>query len=170
MMHRFILMLLAFSLSVVIHASTISTDILSIELKKNYSFVETSLNQSDLKIETSSGKILFDQAGLTVNVLTPFEENYRIEGGRIEIHDVFLDQKQIIEIDQLDNFFLNILMNGIDKNSEEYSISSINDATIEIISTKTSNSIQFSFIANKLNLIRYKDSIGVEHGIELTPL
>ncbi len=170
MMHRFILMLLAFSLSVVIHASTISTDILSIELKKNYSFVETSLNQSDLKIETSSGKILFDQAGLTVNVLTPFEENYRIEGGRIEIHDVFLDQKQIIEIDQLDNFFLNILMNGIDKNSEEYSISSINDTTIEIISTKTSNSIQFSFIANKLNLIRYKDSIGVEHGIELTPL
>ena len=170
MMHRFILMLLAFSLSVVIHASTISTDILSIELKKNYSFVETSLNQSDLKIETSSGKILFDQAGLTVNVLTPFEENYRIEGGRIEIHDVFLDQKQIIEIDQLDNFFLNILMNGIDKNSEEYSINSINDATIEIISTKTSNSIQFSFIANKLNLIRYKDSIGVEHGIELTPL
>tara|TARA_B100000902_G_C27195975_1_gene856484 strand:+ start:573 stop:1082 length:510 start_codon:yes stop_codon:yes gene_type:complete len=169
-MHRFILMLLAFSLSVVIHASTISTDILSIELKKNYSFVETSLNQSDLKIETSSGKILFDQAGLTVNVLTPFEENYRIEGGRIEIHDVFLDQKQIIEIDQLDNFFLNILMNGIDKNSEEYSISSINDTTIEIISTKTSNSIQFSFIANKLNLIRYKDSIGVEHGIELTPL
>ena len=170
MMHRFILMLLAFSLSAVIHASTISTDILSIELKKNYSFVETSLNQSDLKIETSSGKILFDQAGLTVNVLTPFEENYRIEGGRIEIHDVFLDQKQIIEIDQLDNFFLNILMNGIDKNSEEYSISSINDTTIEIISTKTSNSIQFSFIANKLNLIRYKDSIGVEHGIELTPL
>tara|TARA_B100000900_G_scaffold284845_1_gene244099 strand:+ start:1102 stop:1611 length:510 start_codon:yes stop_codon:yes gene_type:complete len=169
-MHRFILMLLAFSLSVVIHASTISTDILSIELKKNYSFVERSLNQSDLKIETSSGKILFDQAGLTVNVLTPFEENYRIEGGRIEIHDVFLDQKQIIEIDQLDNFFLNILMNGIDKNSEEYSISSINDTTIEIISTKTSNSIQFSFIANKLNLIRYKDSIGVEHGIELTPL
>jgi hypothetical protein len=163
-------MLLAFSLSVAIHASIISTDILSIELKKNYSFVETSLNQSDLKIETSSGKILFDQAGLTVNVLTPFEENYRIEGGRIEIHDVFLDQKQIIDIDQLDNFFLNILINGIDKNSEEYSISSINDATIEIISTKTSNSIQFSFIANKLNLIRYKDSIGVEHGIELTPL
>ena len=61
-------------------------------------------------------------------------------------------------------------MNGIDKNSEEYSISLINDATIEIISINTSNSIQFSFIANKLNLIRYKDSIGVEHGIELTLL
>jgi hypothetical protein len=163
-------MLLAFNLSTDTHASKISTDILSSELKKNYSFIEKSLNQSDLKIQTSSGKILFDQAGVTVNILTPFEENYRVEAGRIEIHDVFLDQKQIIDIDQLDNFFLNILINGIDKNSEEYSISSINDATIEIISTQTSNSIQFSFIATKLNLIRYKDSIGVEHGIELTPL
>ena len=103
-------------------------------------------------------------------MLAPFEENYRIEGDKIEIHDVFLDQKQIIDIDQLDNFFINILMNGVDNNSQAYSISHINDATIEIISTNTSNLIRFSFIDNKLNLIRYKDSIGVEHGIELTPL
>jgi hypothetical protein len=26
------------------------------------------------------------------------------------------------------------------------------------------------FLDNQLNLIRYKDSLGVEHGIELTPL
>ena len=83
---------------------------------------------------------------------------------------MFLDQKQIIDIDQLDNFFINILMNGIDNNSQAYSIRHINDGTIEIISTNSSNIIRFSFIANKLNLIRYKDSIGVEHGIELTPL
>ena len=170
MIVRFFFMLIALYFSLVTHAFTISVDILNNELKKNYLFVERSFNQSDLKIETSSGKILFDQGGVTINVLTPFEENYRIEGHRIEIHDVFLDQKQTIDIDQLDNFFLNILMNGIDKNSEEYSISLINDATIEIISINTSNSIQFSFIANKLNLIRYKDSIGVEHGIELTLL
>ena len=61
-------------------------------------------------------------------------------------------------------------MNGIDNNSQSYSISHINDTTIEIISTNSSNLIRFSFIDNKLNLIRYKDSIGVEHGIELTPL
>ena len=102
--------------------------------------------------------------------LTPFEENYRIEEGRIEIHDVFLDQKQFIDIDQLDNFFINILINGIDENSQAYSINLINDVTIEIISTNSPNLIRFSFIDNKLNLIQYKDSIGVEHGIELTPL
>ena len=170
MMVRFLLILIAFHLSLASHALTISADVLNSELKKNYSFVERSLNQSDLKIETSSGKILFDPFGVTVKVLAPFKENYRIEGDRIEIHDVFLDQKQIIGIDQLDNFFINILMNGVDNNSQAYSISHINDATIEIISTNTSNLIRFSFIDNKLNLIRYKDSIGVEHGIELTPL
>jgi hypothetical protein len=83
---------------------------------------------------------------------------------------VFLDQKQTIDIDQADNFFINLLMNGIDENSEAYSINHINDQTIEIISASSSDLIIFSFVSNKLNLIRYKDSIGVEHGIELTPL
>ena len=96
MMVRFLLILIAFHLSLASHALTISADILNSELKKNYSFVERSLNQSDLKIETSSGKILFDPLGVTVKVLAPFEENYRIEGDRIEIHDVFLDQKGFI--------------------------------------------------------------------------
>lgn len=170
MIARLLLMFIAFNLSVASKALTISTEMLKSELKKNYSFVERSLNQSDLKIDTSSGKILFDPFGITVNVLTPFEENYRIEEGRIEIHDVFLDQKQFIDIDQLDNFFINILINGIDENSQAYSINLINDVTIEIISTNSPNLIRFSFIDNKLNLIQYKDSIGVEHGIELTPL
>ena len=170
MIARFLLMFIAFNLSAANKALTISTDMLNNELKKNYSFVERSLNQSDLKIDTSSGKILVDPFGITVNVLTPFEENYRIEEGRIEIHDVFLDQKQFIDIDQLDNFFINILINGIDENSQAYSINLINDVTIEIISTNSPNLIRFSFIDNKLNLIQYKDSIGVEHGIELTPL
>ena len=170
MIIRFLLIILAFHFSAVTHAITISADMLNGELKKNYSFVERSLNQSDLKIETSSGRILFDYAGVTINVLTPFEENYRIEGGILEIHDVFLDQKQTIDINQADNFFLNILMNGIDEKSEAYSINQINEATIEIISVNNSTLVRFSFIDNKLNLIRYKDSIGVEHGIELTPL
>jgi hypothetical protein len=170
MIIRFLLIIVAFYFSLVAHALTISPDMLNSELKKNYSFKERSLNQSDLKIETSSGKILFDHAGVTINIVTPFEENYRIEGGNLEIHDVFLDQRQTIDIDEANNFFLNILMNGIDKNSEAYSINLINNATIEIIEANSSNSIRFSFVSNQLNLIRYKDSIGVEHGIELTPL
>ena len=48
--------------------------------------------------------------GITINVLTPFKENYRIEGGMIEIHDLFLDQKQLIDVEQANNFFLNILI------------------------------------------------------------
>ncbi len=170
MIIRFFLLIFAFHFSVVANSFTISTDVLNSELKKNYSFVERSLHQSDLKIETSSGKILFDDRGVTINVLAPFEENYRIEGSSLEIHDVFLDQKQTIDIEQVDNFFINLLVNGIDVNSETYSINYINEATIEIISANSSDLVRFSFVANKLNLIRYKDSIGVEHGIELNPL
>ena len=163
-------LILTFNFSVFAAASSSSSDLLNNELKKNYSFVERSLNQSDLKIETSTGKIFFDKTGVTVNVLTPFEENYRVEDGKLEIHDVFLDQKQIIDINDIDNFFLNILIDGIDESAKGYSINQIDDSTLQIISTNRSDLISFSFVDNKLNLIRYKDSIGVEHGIELTPL
>ena len=163
-------LILTFNFSVFAAASSSSSDLLNNELKKNYSFVERSLNQSDLKIETSTGKIFFDKTGVTVNVLTPFEENYRVEDGKLEIHDVFLDQKQIIDINDIDNFFLNILIDGIDESAKGYSINQIDDSTLQIISTNRSDLISFSFLDNKLNLIRYKDSIGVEHGIELMPL
>ena len=163
-------LILTFNFSVFAAASSSSLDLLNNELKKNYSFVERSLNQSDLKIETSTGKIFFDKTGVTVNVLTPFEENYRVEDGKLEIHDVFLDQKQIVDINDIDNFFLNILIDGIDDSAKGYSINQIDDSTLQIISTNRSHLITFSFLENKLNLIRYKDSIGVEHGIELTPL
>jgi hypothetical protein len=103
-------------------------------------------------------------------VLTPFKENYRVEDGNLEIHDLFLDQKQIVNINEVDHFFLNILIDGVDDSAEAYSINKIDDTAIEIISTNLTHSITFSFINNKLNLIRYKDSIGIEHGIELTPL
>ena len=163
-------LILTFNFSVFAAASPNPSDLINNELKKNYSFVERSLNQSDLKIETSTGKIFFDKTGVTVNVLTPFEENYRVEDGKLEIHDVFLDQKQIIDINDIDNFFLNILIDGIDESAKGYSINQIDDSTLQIISTNRSDLISFSFLDNKLNLIRYKDSIGVEHGIELTPL
>ena len=147
-----------------------STDLLNSELKKNYSFIERSLNQSDLKIESSSGNIFFDANGITVNVLSPFEEIYRIEDNFLEIHDVFLDQKQIINIKESNIFFLNLLINGIDVNASEYKINYTNDDVTEIIPNDGSSSIKFFFKNKALNLIRYQDSIGVEHGIELTPI
>jgi hypothetical protein len=148
----------------------ISSSVLNSELKKNYSFVERSLNQSDLRIKTSSGKIFFDGKGITVNVLSPFEENYRIEGDRLEIHDVFLDQKQNIDINEVNNFFLNILINGVDESSEEYKVNFLNKSSIEVIPNNGSYLVRFLFVNNKLSLIRYKDSLGIEHGIELTQI
>ena len=170
MMIRFFLIFCTFTFSASASQLNISSSLLNSELKKNYSFVERSLNQSNLKIESSKGTIFFDSTGITVNVLTPFEENYRIEGGNLEIHDVFLDQKKIIDVNAANNFFLNILIDGIDENARTYSVHMIDNSTIEVVSTNGSDLISFQFINNQLNLIRYKDSIGVEHGIELTPL
>ena len=170
MIKCFLLILSTIHFSVFADQNQLSVSLLNSELKKNYTFVERSLNQSAMKIENSSGKILFDDVGITVNVLSPFEENYRIEGGIIEIHDLFTDQKQSIDVDQANNFFLDILIDGIDENNQTYNINIIDNASIEIISVDQNAFINFLFFENRLDLIRYKDSIGVEHGIELTPL
>ena len=153
-----------------IDASTISTSLLNIELKKNYSFVERSLNESDMKIDSSTGNIFFTNEDISIQVLTPFEENYRIREDTIEIHDIFLDQKNVIDIKELDNFFLDLLLEGVDQDSETYSVDIINDSTIQVFENNGLNVVSFSFIGNKLKLIRYQDSLGVEHGIELTLL
>tara|TARA_Y100000741_G_scaffold270935_1_gene211031 strand:+ start:57 stop:563 length:507 start_codon:yes stop_codon:yes gene_type:complete len=154
--------------SVLIEAN-ISIEHLNNELKKDYSFVERSLNQSDLKIESSQGKIIFDQSGISVVVISPFKENYRIEGTTMEIYDVYLDQKQVVDIRTSENFFLHILMNDIVENSDKYKVS-INTNSIDIIASDENNTVNFFFNENSLKLIKYKDSIGVEHGIELTEL
>ena len=149
--------------------ANISVELLNNELKKDYSFVERSLSQSDLRIESSQGKIIFDQSGISVIVISPFKENYRIEGSTMEIYDVYLDQMQVVDIRTSDNFFLNILMNGIVENSDEYQVF-INTNSINIIASDENNTVNFFFNENSLKLIKYKDSIGVEHGIELTEL
>ena len=159
-----------FLFAVFIDASIISTSLLNIELKKNYSFVERSLNESDMKIDSSTGNIFFTNEDISIQVLTPFEENYRIREDTIEIHDIFLDQKNVIDIKELDNFFLDLLLEGVDQDSETYSVDIINDSTIHVFENNGLNVVSFSFIGNKLKLIRYQDSLGVEHGIELTLL
>ena len=159
-----------FLFAVFIDASSISTSLLNVELKKNYSFVERSLNESDMKIDSSTGNIFFTNEDISIQVLTPFEENYRIREDTIEIHDIFLDQKNVIDIKELDNFFLDLLLEGVDEASATYSVNIINDSTIQVFENNGLNVVSFSFIGNKLKLIRYQDSLGVEHGIELTPL
>ena len=149
--------------------ANISVEHLNNELKKDYFFVERSLNQSDLKIESSQGKITFDESGVSVMVMSPFEENYRIEGSAMEIYDVYLDQTQIVDIKTSENFFLDILINGINENSDEYRVS-INSSSVDIISSNREDTVNFFFEDNLLRLIKYKDSIGVEHGIELTEI
>ena len=171
MIARLILIVFAINFSVLAKDDKVSLSLLNAELKKDYAFVERSLNQSQMKIDNSSGKIFFDETGITINVLTPFQENYRIEGGIIEIHDLFLDQKQVINVEQANNFFLNILIEGIDEKDPSYRVNIVDNDIIEIMSIEQNTLVvSFLFFKNRLELIRYTDSIGVEHGIELRPL
>jgi len=159
-----------FLFAVFIDASTISTSLLNVELKKNYTFVERSLSEANMQIDSSTGNIFFTNEDISIQVLTPFKENYRIREDTIEIHDIFLDQKNVIDIRELDNFFLDLLLEGVDEASATYSVNIVNDSTIQVFENNGLNVVSFSFIGNKLKLIRYQDSLGVEHGIELTPL
>ena len=161
---------LVFLFSASLDATSISTNLLNDQLKRNYSFIERSLNESEMQIGNSAGKIVFKNDEVIIQVLTPFEENYRINKETIEIHDVFLDQKQTIEIDQINNFFLDLLIEGVDEDSEDYSVRIIQDSTIKIYENDSSSVINFIFTDNQLKLIRYTDSLGVEHGVELTLL
>ena len=170
MIARLIFIVFAVNFPVFADEGKLSLSLLKAELKKNYAFFERSLNQSAMKIDNSSGKIFFDESGITINVLTPFEENYRIEGGMIEIHDLFLDQKQVINVEQANNFFLNILVEGIDEDNPSYKVNIVDDEIIEIMSIDQKKLVSFLFFKNRLELIRYTDSMGVEHGIELRPL
>ena len=83
---------------------------------------------------------------------------------------MFLDQKQVINVEQVNNFFLNILLEGIDEDNPSYKINIVDDEIIEIMSIDQKTLVSFLFFKNRLELIRYTDSIGVEHGIELRPL
>ena len=123
-----------------------------------------------MQINSSTGNIFFTNEDISIQVLTPFEETYTIREDTIEIHDIFLDQKNVIDIKELDNFFLDLMLEGVDQASETYSVEIVNDSTIQVFENNGLNVVNFSFIDNKLKLIRYKDSLGVEHGIELTPL
>ena len=75
MIARLIFIVFAVNFPVFADEGKLSLSLLNAELKKNYAFFERSLNQSAMKIDNSSGKIFFDESGITINVLTPFEEN-----------------------------------------------------------------------------------------------
>ena len=63
--------------SVALADDSSASELLNKVLKKNYHFIEKSLDQSELKIGTSSGKIFHDDSGMTVKVLAPLPHQMR---------------------------------------------------------------------------------------------
>jgi len=146
-------------------------DLLNEALSHNYSFVERSLSQSDLRIEESTGEILFNTSkGFVVNILSPFKERYEVSQGKVTIFDLELNQSRAMSLGDINSIFIKILLSGLSTRSPEYSIMPDESNNFSIVPADNSPEIKFIFNKNILSLIRYTDNLGIEHGIELTRL
>lgn len=139
-------------------------------LLKNYSFVERSLDPTGLKIEESRGEILFNAAGFTVNISTPFKERYEVTQERVTILDIDLNQSRIINLEDVDSIFIKALLNGIDDQSPNYEVSLTQPNILTLRPIDNSSNIDFIFNKETLGAVRYKDNLQIEHSIELTEL
>jgi len=71
---------------------------------------------------------------------------------------------------EVQSIFLNILLNGLKTASDIYLIKENDYPNFLVVPLDDSPAINFIFNKNNLSLIRYTDSLGIEHGIELTKL
>jgi outer membrane lipoprotein-sorting protein len=146
-------------------------NLLNEALSHNYSFVERSLNQSDLRIEESAGEILFNTSnGFVVNILSPFKERYEVSQDKVTIFDLELNQSRAMSLEDINSIFIKVLVSGLSTHSTEYTIIPHDSNNFSILPADNSPEIKFIFNKNILSLIRYTDNLGIEHGIELTRL
>ena len=98
-------------------------DLLNEALSHNYSFVERSLNQSDLRIEESAGEILFNTSkGFVVNISSPFKERYEVNQDTVTIFDLELNQSRAMSLEDINSIFIKVLLSGLSSQSTEYKI------------------------------------------------
>ena len=142
-------------------------DFLNEALSHNYSFIERSLNKSDLRIEESAGEILFqNDGGFVVNILSPFKERYEVSQDKVTIFDFDLDQSRTINLEDINSIFIKILLSGSSSQSTEYQIEPKDPnhlgwgiAHVSIIPTDDSPEINFIFKKKKLSLILMENLI-----------
>ena len=146
-------------------------NLLNEALSHNYSFVERSLNQSDLRIEESAGQIIFDgKKGFVVNISSPFKERYEVNQDKVTIFDLDLNQSRAINLEDINSIFIKLLLSGLSSKSDEYEIQLNDSNNFSIVPEDGSPEIKFIFNKKILSLIRYTDNLGIEHGIELIKL
>lgn len=169
-MIRLFISLLFFGFSSLLASQSLDLQDLGSALKNNYSFIERSLDPSQLTIEESSGTIVYNNSILTIEIIKPFKEKYILQGGVIEVHDLELEQVRTIETEAIQNNFISILSHGIEDESKAYTTTITDDRLIELQPSNGGASINFIFQSKVLKLIRYTDPMNIEHAIELLPL
>ena len=106
---------------------------------------------------------------MKIVALIPYLENYNIE---TKLYPEIKKEFEYVSGRHTINYILDALnkVEGIDENNPLYRVNIVDDDIIELMSIDQNTLVSFLFFKNRLELIRYTDSIGVEHGIELRPL
>ena len=128
-------------------------------------FVHKSLNKKNNNIEESSGFFERYNDHISIDVFSPYRETYNIYDDEIEIVDIEFSQIRYIPIEDLENnFFLNLILNGVSDDYEHINV--IEDGKYILI--KDNLEIAIDFINKNTLQLKYKDNLGIDNLIRFS--
>jgi len=129
-------------------------------------FVQKSLNKKNNSIDESTGVLTRNiDNTIQIEIFKPYGEIYSINEDEIKIHDLEFNQTRNISRKELENnFFLELIINGIPNNYEHISV--VEDGKYILI--KDSLEIAIDFINKDTLQLKYKDNLGIDNLIRFS--
>ncbi len=132
-------------------------------MNMDYSFEEI-IYDDEIPIQISQGTIRRLDSSIVINIYSDFSEEYIINSTSILITDKDLNQTQEITLDQIHNPVIEILVNGIKSQSDQYGYELIDNF---LIITNDRYKAELKFDNDHLTKITYVDDFNYKHVIKL---
>ncbi len=132
-------------------------------MNMDYSFEEI-IYDDEIPIQISQGTIRRLDSSIVINIYSDFSEEYIINSTSILITDKDLNQTQEITLDQIHNPVIEILVNGIKSQSDQYGYELIDNF---LIITNDRYKAELKFDNDYLTKITYVDDFNYKHVIKL---
>jgi len=148
-----------------IHAFSVA-DQLNNFFQSELNFVQKSLNKKNNIIDESTGVLTRNiNNTIQIEIFKPYGEIYSINEDEIKIHDLEFNQTRNISRKEFENnFFLELIINGIPNNYEHITV--VEDG--KYILTKDSLEIAIDFINKDTLQLKYKDNLGIDNLIRFS--
>ena len=134
-------------------------------LSNKTTFKQTSVNEMSNITQISEGEIFRKNDVISININTPFKEQYSISKSHIEINDLEFNQTKLIEIDSLQNqALISLLKVGFKtediRNQSSNSFSLVIDGQVVLVKyiSSTSFSVDYFDNLNILNTIIFREA------------